>query len=238
MTTILEDLHSAHGHIRITKDKDGTVTFLQNGIFQSQADKHGNSTAAYIHVMADLMSQVNPQRVLIIGGAGGTLATLMQRRGCHVTMLDVNGYAFTLARRYFNLPESVQCVESEGYKYLMKSNEQYDAIALDAFDEKGFIPSVLTRTTFFRLVREALRPQGIAVMNILAAHDLDMGPDRIAQRASDAKLPIIMFDWLGHQTRNCLLAMGDIAALDVPHYAEPEWLVKEAAGLERRLARA
>lgn len=237
MMTILEDLHSQHGHIQITQAKDGTVTFLQNGVFQSQADRHGVSTAGYIHVMAHLMAQVQPGRVLIVGGAGGTLATLMHRAGCRVTMLDINGYAFTIARRYFQLPAGVHCVEEEGYQYLMRSNEQFDAIALDAFDDKGHIPPALTRTTFFRLVREALAPGGMAVMNTLAAHDLDMGPDRIAQKAAEARLPVVLFDWLGQQNRNCLLAMGNVEPLDVPRFTAPEWLMRDMQGLERRLSR-
>ena len=238
MMTILEDSHSTHGHIQITQGKDGTVTYLQNGIFQSQADKHGVSTAAYIHVMAALVLQQGCKSVLIIGGAGGTLATMLHRRGCNVTMLDVNGYAFTLARRYFQLPEAVECIETEGHEYLLHTNTQYDAIAIDAFDQRGAIPPAFMRTTFFRLVREALTPQGLAVMNILSAHDLDMNSDRIAQKAAEAKLPVILFDWLGQQTRNCLLAMGQVDALNVPQFTEPGWLLREMKGLERRLPRA
>lgn len=235
---ILEDVHTAFGHIKIIEStKDGTVTYYQDEVFQSQADTSGTSTCGYIHAMASLMGHAHPQHVLVIGGAGGTLATLMHRRGCQVTLVDVNAYAFTLARRYFKLPAAVQCVEADGQQFLLNGTEVYDAIAIDAFNGKGVIPRQLTTTTCFRLVADALSEQGVMIMNIMTAHDLDMEADRIAQKASAAKLPVILFDCLGQQHRNTLLAAGQVKALDVPRFEEPLWLKRETKGMVRRLPR-
>lgn len=232
---VLEDVHTPFGHIRIiASQKDDTITYYQDDVFQSQADSHGISTCGYIHCMHHLMMQAHPASALVIGGAGGTLATLLANEGVKTTLVDVNAYAFTLARRYFHLPASVQCIEADGYRYLLESDERFDTIAIDAFNGKGQIPSQLTTQHFFRVLSQALSPRGLALMNIMTAHDFDNESDRIAGKALRAGLSAVLWDAAGHPDRNTLLAVGDHAPLSPPRFASPAWLAQEATRYHAR----
>jgi spermidine synthase len=107
----------------------GTVTILQskqtrshiyrhNGVFQSEADANGVSTVPYIHAIFGLVRQTGARRVLMIGGAGGTLGTMLARSGCEVAIVDVNPVAFIFAHRYFALPWTVECHVRDGLEHL------------------------------------------------------------------------------------------------------------------------
>ncbi len=232
---LLENVDTPFGNIKIIEsEKDGTVTYYQGECFQSQVDAKGTSTCAYIHVMKDVVLSVKPKSVLVIGSAGGTLATLLHRAGCKVTMVDVNDYAFVLARRYFQLPDKVECVTSDGFAYLRDTTKAFDAIAVDAFDGKGVIPVQMRKREFFRLVQDAIGETGTVVMNVMTSHDLDMEADRIGQKMQNAGLPVVMYDWPGVQDRNTLVSGGYAAPLQLPGGHEPAWLQKELKGITCR----
>ena len=234
---VLEDVHTPYGNIKIMESqKEGIITYYQGDCFQSQIDSNGTSTCAYIHVMKDVMLAAKPKRALVIGSAGGTLATLLHRAGCAVTMLDINAYAFTLARRYFQLPDAVECIEADGFDFLQSTDIPFQAIAVDAFNAKGIIPLQMRKKDFFRFAREAVGEQGVVVMNVMTAHDLDMDADRIAQKMAEASLPVVLYDWPGVQNRNTLIAGGNIPQLTFPNGTEPPEVQKEFKGITCRRA--
>ncbi|MBY0406641.1 MAG: hypothetical protein K2Q01_03035, partial [Rickettsiales bacterium] len=219
---ILESVDTPFGHIKIMQsNKDGTTTYYQGECFQSQVNTEGVSTCAYIHVMKEVMLSAKPKSVLLIGGAGGSLATLLHRAGCDVTMVDVNDYAFTLAKRYFQLPVGVECIASDGFAYLQGSDKKFDAIAVDAFNGRGVIPPQMRKKDFFRLLKEAVGENGVAVMNVMTSHDLDMEPDRIAERMNAAGLPVVLYDWPGYKDRNTLVTGSHLPHLTFPLGTEP-----------------
>lgn len=232
---VLEDVYTPHGNIKIMQsEKDGTITYYQGECFQSQIDREGTSTCAYIHVMKEVLMACKPRRVLVIGSAGGTLATLLHRSGCAVTMVDINAYAFTLARRYFQLPPEVECIEADGFDFLLTTRAHYDAIAVDAFNGKGIIPLQMRKKDFFRLSRELVGDKGAIVMNVMTTHDLDMSADRIAQKMSDAGFPVVLYDWPGIQDRNTLVTGGALPVLQFPSGQEPAHVRKEMQGITCR----
>src|SRR5207244_4395893 len=57
-----------------------------------------------------------------------------------------------------------------------------------------------------RAVRVALAPGGRIAMNMLADHDFDPVPDRIARRLSGGNLPARIFDEPGIPSRNAVIA--------------------------------
>lgn len=232
---LLENVDTPFGNIKIMQsNKDGTVTYYQGECFQSQIDKKGVSTCAYIHIMKDAILSAAPKSVLLIGSAGGTLATLLHRAGCDVVLVDVNDYAFTLARRYFQLPREVECVVGDGYTYLHDSYRTFDAIGVDAFNGKGIIPVQMRKKEFFRLVKEALPPAGVVTMNVMTTHDLDLDADRIAHKMSAAGMPVVLYDWPGIQDRNTLVTGGAVPPLQLPNDSQPQWLQKELKGITCR----
>ena len=165
---LLEELkHFITGNIRIIKSSSGIITYYQNGYSQSEANAEGISTCAYVHVLSGIITQSGARRVLIIGCAGGTLATMLHRRGHIVTVVDINPHAFTLAQRYFHMPDAIRCITGDGYTYLQNSPHYYDAIIVDvspAATARFLRPS--RSPVSFCTAHHVLAQNGILLMNV------------------------------------------------------------------------
>ncbi len=236
---LLEDLDTEFGNIKIMRSKrDGTYSYYQEACFHSQINSDGVSTCGYVHVMYSIIRQSQARRVLMIGCAGGTLATMLHKEGCEVTVVDINPYAFDLAKRYFKMPEVVECVVSDGVAYLLKTGKRYDAIAIDAFDSDGTVPEQFTTEDFFTVVREVLDPFGVVAVNIMVAHDLDMLGDRIAMNMEATNLPAVLFDQPGRPDRNVIIAGGVVDYVQIASSRKPVWVRHELRGIVRRGTKA
>ncbi len=208
---ILEEIKTEYGNIVITQSKrTGFRSYCQDECLHSEAQISGTSTCAYIHVMYHAIRQVNAQKILVIGCAAGSLATMLNRVGCEVDVVDINPYAFSIAWKYFAMPRSVTCYLMDGLKFLQKSPKKYDAIAVDAFSSDGTVPAQFTSVDFFRLARRRLYEDGIVVMNTLVESDEDKTPDEAENTMRKAGMPVIRFDWPMLSHRNIIIAAGNI----------------------------
>jgi len=235
---LLEESDTEFGHIKIVRSqRDGSVTYFQDECFHSQVSAEGESLFYYIHVMHSLIRQVGAQRILMIGCAGGTLATMLHRRGCDVTVLDINPNAFHLAKKYFQLPKQVECLVEDGRAYLEKTTERFDAIAVDAFDRQGFIPERLIEADFFHIAREALQPQtGLLVMNVLPSHDGDLLAVRVVSHMRTANLLPASFVSKQEGDSNTIVAGGNTGQLIFPCGKEPAWVRQAFFNASKTLA--
>ncbi len=232
---VLEELDTEFGTIKITRSKrDGTCTYYQGSSFHSQANQEGVSTCAYVHVMYSIIRQSGARNVLLIGGAGGTLATMLHRLGCTVTVVDHNPHAFTLARKYFHMPAGIECVVGDGWSYLMETKNRYDAIAIDAFSSDETIPRQFITDDFFGVVKKVLGKCGVVAMNVLVAHDVDMLADYIASNMEKAGLPATLFDWPGRMNRNIIVAGGAVEHMQIASHNKPKFVRDEVRGVVRR----
>ena len=112
---LLEELDTKFGNIKIMRSKrDGSVLYHQEECFHSLANTEGVSICAYVHVMYNIIRQSGAQNILMIGCAGGTLATMLHRIGCNVTVVDINSASFKLARKYFQMPKEIECILGDG----------------------------------------------------------------------------------------------------------------------------
>ncbi len=227
----LRQIKTPFGTIRITRSADGGMAYYQNGCFHSQANKNGVSVCAYIHVIYELVLQSLARDVLIIGCAGGTLATMLRRMKCKVTVVDINEAAFTIARDYFQLPKDVHCVTQDGIVYLRTAQKKYDAVVIDVFDSDNTVPPDFTTTALFQSIRQVLSPEGIMVMNFITKDDDDKRAEAVAGEALSAGMPIRLFDWPGETDRNTLILGGGPATLQIPSGREPEDVENDMKGL-------
>ena len=228
---LVKQIKTAFGNIRVTKASDGSVTYYQNGCFHSQADKNGVSVCAYIHVIYELILQSMAHNVLIIGCGGGTLATMLRRMKAKVTVVDINGAAFKIARSYFKLQKDVRCVTQDGIAYLSTTHKRYDAVVVDVFDSDNKVPSCFTTISLFQSVRQVLSPSGIMVMNVISKNNLDKRARKIARNAQAAGMAIRLFDWPGEINRNTLILGGGPSKFNIPSGREPEDIEDDMEGL-------
>jgi spermidine synthase len=183
--------------------KDGSRLYFEEGVHQSKAAPDGESHYTYVKLMDVLLAPA--MNVLVLGCGGGTLGTMLFRQGKRVTMVDHNPISFAIARRFFALPAGVSCIVSDFREFLLKSTVQFDGIAVDvggpgfSFDEEFDL-----RTC--RAVRAALGRNGRIAMNMMADHDFDPAPDRIATRLSGGVLHAQIFDEPGVPSRNAVIA--------------------------------
>jgi len=212
----LADYESPFGTITILRAKTtGAVIYEQAGNFQSECDGDGISLVAYIHALYALIVEAKAESVLLIGGAGGTLGTMLARSGHAVTMVDINPTSFPLAREYFNLPDSVHCVVSDGREFLLSDARCYDAIVLDAYHGDR-IPAHLQSLAFFRLVASRVARRGVVLANVHVTSDADIAAERMADCMANVWPEVRLLDTKGLNGRNAIVMAGAVARLNRP----------------------
>lgn len=212
----LEAIETAYGTIKLLKNRaTGALTYELGGRSQSAADEKGVSLASYIHAIFGLLSQAKARSILLIGGGGGTLGTMLARARRAVSIVDVNPVSFALARRYFGLPEQVACHVADGSAFLRTAADRYDAIVVDAF-HGDHIPSHLRSPAFFEQVRDHLTPRGAVFANVHVKHDFDDYADRVAAAMKTAWSEVRVLDAEGICERNAIVMAGLVSRLRAP----------------------
>ena len=217
----LDTVESQFGTITVFKKRStSTGTYEQGGCCQSEADSNGVSLASYIHAIFGLILQAKARKILIIGCAGGTLATMLAQAGRKVTIIDVNPASFILAKQYFALPDNVECRAADGKSFLCSDTNLYDAIVLDAF-HGDHIPAHLKSLSFYYLVADRLTQRGAVFANVHVKNDVDHHADRIADRMSKAFHDVRLLDSEGYQGRNAIVMAGAVSTLHAPSMIVP-----------------
>lgn len=212
----LEEIETEFGTIHVSRTAaTGALVYEVAGRQQAAADSNGTSLAYYIHAIFGLLSQAGAQDILMIGGAGCTLGTMLAREGRQVTIVDVNPAAFDMARRHFGLAESVICHVAEGEQFLRGETGRHDAIVIDAF-HGDHIPPHLQSPEFFALVRQRLAPGGAVFANVLVKHDFDDSADCLAKSMRSAWPDVRMLDTVGACDRNAIVMAGQVSQLRRP----------------------
>jgi spermidine synthase len=205
-------------------NRTGGISYWQAEDHQSVADRNGVSLAEYIHALYGLLLQKRPRNVLMIGCAGGTLATMLSRKGVAVTLVDIDPLSFEIARTYFQMPLSVKCHTRDGRAFLRSTRQRYDAIVLDAFADE-IIPPHLLEPGFFHLVKARLKRGGLFLINIVVRDDDDPVPGRILRDLGSVWRGVRLLDAPGFESRNAVAAAGAVARL-----RRPRLLMKPAQG--------
>jgi hypothetical protein len=112
-----------------------------------------------------------PERMLVIGNAGGTTARAFGELYPDVEIdgVEIDPKVTEVGRRYFGLGDNprLHVVTADGRPYLAGTDKRYDIIAVDAYHQP-YIPFYLATEEFFRLVRDHLAPGGAVALNVAA----------------------------------------------------------------------
>jgi len=231
----LEEIQTEYGTINVSRTRaTGALTYEVGGRRQAAADGNGISLAPYIHAIFSLLTQAKARDILMIGGAGCTLGTMLAQAGRKATIVDVNPASFAVARQHFGLPDSVICRVADGEVFLRDQAGTHDAIVLDAFHGDD-IPPHLLWPQFFDLARGHLAPGGAMFVNILVKHDFDDCADQLARSMKSAWSDVRVLDAMGICDRNAIVMAGRVS-----HLQEPDMLMRpdmDAKAIQRQLRR-
>jgi spermidine synthase len=120
-------------------------------------------------MMMFLLFNQTPQRILLLGLGGGSLAKFCYRRlpDSAVTAVEINPTIVAL-RDEFLIPEDderfrVLC--ADGASYVAQSSRCKDVILFDACDRQGIAPQ-FNAVEFYQNARRCLSPDGVFVANL------------------------------------------------------------------------
>jgi len=152
------------GEIRIKERvRDGARLYcIGEGVHTMTRD--GTSLFGYVHAMKLLLGEAD--NVLMIGGGGGSLATMLARRNRKSTVVDTDPAAEVLAKEYFHLDPRVRWVTRDAQAFLASSRDAFDAIVIDACDAFGLIEAFASPRGLVEAMQH-LTPGGALVLNIV-----------------------------------------------------------------------
>ncbi|MET3666105.1 fused MFS/spermidine synthase [Caulobacter sp. 1776] len=142
---------------------DGSRRYFDGTILYTHVDSEGRNLLDYVSAMERALE--GARSVLVLGTAGGSLASQLSRRGVRVTTVDNVAASFDLARRWFGMPAEVQCVHADARAFLNETPDRWDAIAVDVFDGVD-VPRAMLGPEVGALLAKALNPGGRLVWNV------------------------------------------------------------------------
>ncbi|HET8611107.1 MAG TPA: polyamine aminopropyltransferase [Burkholderiales bacterium] len=121
-------------------------------------------------LMAFLLFNPEPRRILMIGLGGGSLAKFIHRHmpQARITAVEINPQVVAVARNCFGLPPEdgrFRIVIGDGADYLDGRRACADVIVIDGYDAQKQAASLVT-ADFYRACVAALTPDGVATANL------------------------------------------------------------------------
>ncbi|MGA6827203.1 fused MFS/spermidine synthase [Nitrospira sp. NS4] len=128
-------------------------------------------------MVASLALVERPQRGLILGHGGGSLAKWLAHYWPDLEMdiVEFDPTVVRMAEEYFDYhpPANHHVRVKDGRAFLNTTEHTYDLIWIDAF-ARHMIPFHLTTTEFFSAVRAHLKPDGVVAVNLASSgEDVD-----------------------------------------------------------------
>ncbi len=154
------------GEVRIGED-GGRAVLLVNGIVQSISPEDGLADGGY---WAAMLPEDRPQRGLILGLGGGTVARLLHARWgpFPIVGVDDDPTVLDLAREIGWLPrEALEVVIADAFAYIKTCQERFDYVAVDLFHGEEMDKRIFGQP-FLRRVRALLAPRGQLAINMFA----------------------------------------------------------------------
>lgn len=186
-------------------------------------------------MLAALLFQPAPAKILLIGLGGGSLARFLLRHlpDTQITCIEPRASVVELARGYFQLPEHerLQIQITDGASFLSDCREHsFDLILIDAFDSVGVHPSVCTRE-FHHAVRRALASDGVVSINLWttpgSSHETQLRNMALGFDGQVLRLPV--------EQRANLIALGldrSRSRQELKQLREPARRLEDRYGLE------
>lgn len=121
-------------------------------------------------MMGFLLFNERPERVLMIGLGGGSLAKFIYHRlpWTRIEVVEVNPQVLVTARQYFHVPANdarFAVTIGDGAERMAQPGEGADAIVVDGYDADSQVPE-LSSPAFYEACRRRLSERGVLVVNL------------------------------------------------------------------------
>jgi spermidine synthase len=113
-----------------------------------------------------MLPEVRPRNALLLGLGGGTIAHLLVERFGPISMTAVekDPAVIAMAYRVFGVPGGTRVVQADAFAFIDETEEQYDYIAEDLF-ENNEVPAAVFGRPFLRRLRELMTGGGLLAVN-------------------------------------------------------------------------
>lgn len=172
---VIHQSRDEHGPVEIVEDGYSRSLHFGSEPKQSSMDLHDPQRLALTYtraMMSALLFNDSPQRVLLIGLGGGSLAKFLLHYfpACRIDAVEYREHVYKLACGYFKLPESprLSIHFADGADFVRQTADgqpDYDLILIDAFDSSGIARSTSSQD-FFDACRRSTAAAGVLVANL------------------------------------------------------------------------
>ena len=121
-------------------------------------------------MMGFLLFNERPQRVLMIGLGGGSLAKFMYHRlpWTRIEVVEVNPQVVATARQFFHVPANdtrFAVTIGDGAERVAQGQDSADVIVVDGYDADSQVPELSSRA-FYEACLRRLNERGVLVVNL------------------------------------------------------------------------
>ena len=145
-------------------------------------------------MMAFLLFQPRPKRIVLIGLGGGSLIKFCYQRmpGTQLTAVELDPNVIAFRDTFLMPPDDsrLQVLEADGAEFLESAEKGIDALLVDAFDKTGFAPS-LANGEFFDNAYAKLSGNGVLVINLAGEKETYAGLIGEAMHVFDDQVIVI-----------------------------------------------
>lgn len=145
-------------------------------------------------MMASLLLQPAPRRIAMVGLGGGSLVKFCHRHlpRARIEVAELNPHVLAL-RAAFHIPpddDRLAVIQADGAAFVRDLAEPVDLLLVDGFTSEG-MPPRLGAQCFYDDCHAQLKPEGVLVVNLHAAHHhFDAYVGRIQRSFDDAVLVV------------------------------------------------
>lgn len=178
-------VHRSHWNnqlVEVIDSGDTRSLYFAGNVLQSSMSLHEPQRLVLSYtryMLASLLLDDEPERILVIGIGAGSLLRFLHRHfpNASIDGIDFSDTVIDLAQRFFHLPGSPQlrihC--SDGFDFLAARADEfdYDLILVDAFDGLGMSDAIYC-SDFFELCLHHLSVSGILSVNLWSGDRLAM----------------------------------------------------------------
>ena len=166
--TLLTQREGYYQTIRVYTNETTFVLLQLGPTYQSEMDINTREPRfGYARTKVNLVGDANEKRILLIGGAGHSMARALEAQGAVVTEVEIDPIVVQVSDEFFG-PINGEVIVQDGRAFVEQSPAGvYDYVLIDAFNGPACVPAQLTTLEFFQSVGRILKSNGRMIMNFI-----------------------------------------------------------------------